>query len=62
MVKKATITKNVLTFEYLTPLAGTDCKTVAKVGHFIFYSDQFALYGIFCCYDSHDDRCLIFVI
>lgn len=31
MVKKAMIKKDVLTFEYLTPLAGTDCKTVAKV-------------------------------
>ena len=31
MVMKAMITKNVLTFEYLTPLAGTDCKTIAKV-------------------------------
>ena len=36
-VTNAVISKNILSFEYLTPLAGTTCKTVTKVS-IIFFS------------------------
>ena len=47
LVKKAAITKNILTFEYLTPLAGTDCKTVAKVIHVHIFVTFFSFFKLF---------------